>query len=57
VPGRWELVEITRRDKGFWRGVGRVFAVIGKGSAEVGVNILGDLPSLAPSYLRLGIRR
>ena len=54
--GRWELVDTTRRDKGFWRGVGRAFAAFGKGTAEVTVGVLGDLPALVPSYVRIGIR-
>ncbi len=55
--GRWELVDTTRRDKGFWRGLGKVFAAIGKGTAEVAVGVFGDRPAVAPSYMRIGIRR
>ena len=47
----------TRRDKGFWRGVGKVFAAIGKGTTEVAVGVFGDRPAVAPSYVRIGIRR
>ena len=46
--GRWELVDVTRRDKGFWRGVGKVFSAIGRGTVEVGAGILGDLPLRLP---------
>ena len=53
--GRWELVDTTRRDKGFWRGVGRVFAAFGKGTAQVGGGILHDLPYLVPTYADIHI--
>ena len=55
APGRWELVDTTRRDKGFWRGVGRVFTAIGRGTVEVGAGILGDLPRLVPSSARISV--
>ncbi len=54
-PGCWELVDTVRRDKGFWRGVGRVFAAIGKGTVQVGGGILHDLPYLVPTHVRIQV--
>jgi len=51
--GRWELIDTTRRDKGFWKGVGRAFAAFGKGTAKVAGGVLVDLPALAPSHARI----
>jgi len=47
--GSWELVNTTRRDKGFWQGVGKVVVGIGKGT----VHVLGNL---APAYFEVHIR-